>query len=65
MDKVWKLISLDSLKGWRTKISLLGAGVLSLLSVFGVIDQAMVDKVVQALIPLGLFFAVEHWEPKK
>lgn len=65
MDKLLKLISFDFIKGSRTKLSLLVAGVLGFLAQFGVLTAEQVETIVKLALPFGLYFAVEHWEPKK
>lgn len=54
----------DKLKGIRTKISLLGAGLLGILAHFGVIDPSLVETLVKLVAPFGIYWAVEHFEPK-
>ena len=65
MEKLLKAINLDFIKGSRTKISLVIAGVLGLLAQFGILTQEQVETVIKLALPFGLYFAVEHWETKK
>lgn len=65
MDKLLKLVNLDFIKGSRTKLSLLVAGVLGFLAQFGILSPEQVERIIQLALPFGLYFAVEHWEPKK
>ena len=65
MDKLLKVINLDIIKGSRTKISLVVAGVLGLLAQFGILTHEQVENIVKLMLPFGLYFAVEHWETKK
>lgn len=65
MEKFLKLINLDFLKGIRTKLSLLIAGVLGLLANFGIISAEQVETIVKLALPFGLYFAVEHFDVKK
>ena len=64
MDKLLKLLSLDSLKGSRTKLSLIVAGVLGILVQFGLISPDLQQTIIEIGIPFGLFFAVEHFDKK-
>ena len=65
MEQILKLINLDFIKGSRTKISLVVAGVIGLLSQFGVLSPETAETVIKLGLPFGLYFAVSHWEPKK
>lgn len=62
MDKIWKLITFEGLRGLRTKISLFGAGILGILVQFGVVTPELFETIVKAVLPFGIYFAVEHWE---
>lgn len=65
MDKLIKMLNLEVLKGSRTKLSLLVTGVLGVLAQFGILSHDQVETIVKLALPFGLYFAVEHWEPKK
>lgn len=65
MEKLASLLNLDMLKGSRTKLSLLVAGILGILAQFGIISPEQVETIIKIGLPFGLYFAVEHWEPKK
>jgi len=65
MDKLLKVINLEWIKGSRTKISLVVAGVLGILAQFGILTHDQVEMIIKLALPFGLYFAVEHWEPKK
>jgi len=53
------------IKGSRTKISLIVAGVLGVLAQFGILTQEQVETIAKLALPFGLYFLVEHFEPKK
>lgn len=65
MEKLISLLNLEALKGSRTKLSLLVAGVLGFLAQFGIISAEQVETVIKLGLPFGLYFATEHWSPKK
>jgi len=54
MEKLLKAINLDFIKGSRTKISLVIAGVLGLLAQFGILTQEQVETVIKLALPFGL-----------
>lgn len=56
---------LNRLVGIRTKLSLLGAGILGILVQFGVVTPELYNTIVEVALPFGLYFAVSHFEVKK
>lgn len=65
MEKVWRLLTLEGLKGSRSKLSLVAYGVAKLLVYVGVVAGATVDTVTALLTPFFLYFLLEHYESLK
>ena len=65
MEQLLKFINFEFIKGSRTKLSLLVAGVLGVLGQFHILSPEQVETIIKLGVPFGLYFAVEHWSPKK
>ena len=64
MNQLFSFLKLDALKGIRTKL-IVGVYVVLLgLVNAGYVDQKTFDAIMAFLIPIGVYFGIEHFEKK-
>ena len=66
MDKIIKFLSFDSLKGIRTKLTLIADAILYGVSILfpEFVSPETWEKLQPIFATVAAFFAVEHFEPK-
>lgn len=67
MDKILKFLTLDSLKGIRTKILIIADAILYVIALLApeFLPVATWEKLQPLFVTLATFFGVEHFEQKK
>ena len=64
MDRLLKLVTLEPLKGLRSKLTILIDIVLYALVKFGVITQEQFNQWQPLILSILGYFVLEHFEPK-